>query len=98
MSRAWMSAISHSQKRNGLVCGLSTRKIRTPCSTQNNTTFRSSSHSAAPGVGLEMERVDVLIALRWVLCVLQRAIGTLPEPLRVIRGIRMVGRHLIGEI
>ena len=36
------SRINHSQNANGLVCGLSTRKAFTPCSTQNSTT---SSHS-----------------------------------------------------
>ena len=40
------SRISHSQNGNGLVCGLSTRKIRTPCSTQNRMTSRNASHSA----------------------------------------------------
>src|SRR5687768_2972436 len=35
--------ISHSQKGNGLVWGLSTRKIRTPCSIQNTNTLLSSS-------------------------------------------------------
>ncbi len=40
-SRSRISAISHSQNGNGLVCGLSTRKIFTPCSTQCQTTSRS---------------------------------------------------------
>src|SRR5579871_3903667 len=40
------SARHHSQKPNGLVCGLSTRKIRTPCSTQNKNTLVNSFHSA----------------------------------------------------
>jgi len=30
-----ISASSRSQNRSGLVCGLSTRKIRTPCSIQS---------------------------------------------------------------
>ena len=38
-------AISHSQKRSGLVCGLSTRKIRTPWLIQNSLTSRSSFQS-----------------------------------------------------
>ena len=41
----------HSQNANGLVCGLSTRKIVTPCSIQKRKTSRSASHSAAPVVG-----------------------------------------------
>src|SRR5258708_33560156 len=31
------SPMSHSQNGNGFVCGLSTRKIRTPCPIQNST-------------------------------------------------------------
>ncbi len=37
-SAALACAISQAQKFGGLVCGLSTRKIRTPCSTQCSTT------------------------------------------------------------
>ena len=40
------SPIIHSQKWNDLVCGLSTRKIRTPRAHQNSTTRFSSSQSA----------------------------------------------------
>ncbi len=36
------SASSHSQKASGLVCGLSTRKIRTPCDIQSLTIRRTS--------------------------------------------------------
>ena len=39
------SPISHSQKAKGLVWGLSTRKMRTPCCAQKRTTPFSSSHS-----------------------------------------------------
>src|SRR5690348_16872472 len=61
-----MSAITHSQNGSGLVCGLSTRKILTPCSTQNSRTSRSSAHSpslgnllvVAEGAGLAQQRVD----------------------------------------
>ena len=38
--------IAHSQKANALVCGLSTRKIVTPRSTQNRNTSARSCHSA----------------------------------------------------
>src|SRR5437870_1826866 len=44
--RRCTSAIHHSQKRNGLVCGLSTRKIFTPCETQKRKTSRSAAQSA----------------------------------------------------
>ena len=37
-----MSASSHSQNFSGLVCGLSTRKIRTPWSIQSRTTRSTS--------------------------------------------------------
>src|SRR5260370_38620739 len=40
------SLMSHSQNGNGLVCGLSTRKIRTPCSIQKTTIESSSAHSS----------------------------------------------------
>src|SRR5215467_13342525 len=40
------SRIIHSQKSKGFVCGLSTRKIRTPCSIQNSTMLFNSSHNA----------------------------------------------------
>ena len=39
------SAISHSQNATGFVCGLSTRKTRTPCDTQCSITSRNASHS-----------------------------------------------------
>src|SRR3954452_5697004 len=44
--RRFSSANTHSQNRNGLVCGLSTRKIVTPCSIQNSNTRCSSCQSA----------------------------------------------------
>ena len=44
-STARTSAISHSQKGSGFVCGLSTRKMRTPCETQRRTTSRRAPHS-----------------------------------------------------
>ena len=43
--RSRTSRMSHRQKAVGLVWGLSTRKIRTPRSTQKTTTSRSASHS-----------------------------------------------------
>ena len=53
---ALISLISHSQKRSGLVWGLSTRKMRTPCSIQKQTTLLSSSQSALPVLGFEVKR------------------------------------------
>src|ERR1700731_1986688 len=43
--RAFTSRISHSQKGNGLVWGLSTRKGRTPPPTQNRIVSRNSVHN-----------------------------------------------------
>ena len=42
----WTSPISHSQNGNGLVCGLSTRNMRIPCSIQKSTMLLSSAHKA----------------------------------------------------
>ncbi len=44
-STACTRAISHSQKANGFVCGLSTRKMLTPCSIQKRNTLSSSCQS-----------------------------------------------------
>ena len=40
------SRMHHSQNGSGFVCGLSTRKMRTPLPAQNANTSRSSSHSS----------------------------------------------------
>ena len=43
---AWTSGISQAQKANGLVCGLSTRKIVTPWAIQWSRMALHASHSA----------------------------------------------------
>ena len=43
---ALTSPINHSQNANGFVCGLSTRKMRTPWPAQKRTTSSSAAHSA----------------------------------------------------
>ena len=53
---------------------------------------------ALPVLGLEVERVDVLVLLRRVLGVLDRAVGALAEPGRVLRDERVVGRDLEGDV
>ena len=78
--------------RNGFVCGLSTRKIRTPSSIQNRKTLFSSSHSDCQASRLEIERIDVLIFLRRILGVLNRAVGPLAKPLGMLADVRMIGR------
>jgi hypothetical protein len=40
------SPITHSQKAKGLVCGLSTRNVRTPWPIQNRKMSRQASHKA----------------------------------------------------
>src|SRR5688572_17131608 len=47
---------------------------------------------------LEIERVDVLVFLRWILRVLDRSVGTMPEPLRVLADPRMIGRGLESDV
>ena len=51
-----------------------------------------------PVVRSEVDVVDVLVLLRWVLRVLQRAVGATVEPLGVLAQPRMVGRRLDREV
>src|SRR5207237_260509 len=51
-----------------------------------------------PIVALEVERVDVLVLLRWILRVLDRAVRPMPEPFGVIAHPRMVRRGLPRKI
>ena len=66
--------------------------------TSRATTSRSASQSAAPVVGVEVDVVDVLVALRRVLGVLDRAVGAAVEPLRMLAQPRVVGRALDREV
>ncbi len=70
-TRPRTSAISHSQNANGLVCGLSTRKIAHAV-LASRTGRRRAARPTAPrqSARLEVERVDVLVLLRRVLGVL----------------------------
>ena len=52
----------------------------------------------APGLRLEVERVDVLVLLGRVLGVLDRAVGPVPEPLGVLGDPGVVGRALEGQV
>ena len=92
-----MSAISSSQKGTGLVCGLSTRKMRTPCDIQCRTTRRISGVEALV-VAVEIDRVDVLVLLRRVLGVGDRAVALGREPLGVLLRPRVVGGALQREV
>ena len=51
-----------------------------------------------PVLALEVERVDVLVLLRWVLGVLDRAVGPVSEPLGMLGDPRVVGRALEGDV
>ena len=92
------SAISHSQNAIGLVCGLSTRNTVTPRSTQCRTTSRSASQSARQSSRVEVDVVDVLVALGRVLGVLERAVRAAVEPVGVLAQPGVVGRALDREV
>ena len=92
------SAIIHSQKWNDLVCGLSTRKMRTPRAHQNSIDALQLLPEAAPRGALEVDRVDVLVFLRRVLRVLDRAVRPMPEPFRMLAHPGMIRRALIREV
>ena len=90
--------MSHSQKANGLVCGLSTRKMRTPWPIQWSRMSRHASHSAARSASVvrpEVDRVDVLVLLGRVLGVPDRAVGPVVEPLGML-GAPRGGRASTG--
>ena len=83
--RSLTSAISQSQKRNGLVWGLSTRKMRTPCSTQKiDNDLAALARAPASPSALEIEGVDVLVFLGRVFRVLDAAVGTVAKPFRML--------------
>ena len=84
---AWISPMAHSQKANGLVWGLSTRKIRTPWPIQKSRMSLQACHSSrADRVvgGPHVDRVDVLVLLGRVLGVLDGPVGPVVEPLGVV--------------
>src|SRR5690606_37531597 len=51
-----------------------------------------------PRVRFEIEGIDVLILLRWILGVLDRAVRPSLEPLRVLANVRVVRRALEGDV
>ena len=52
----------------------------------------------APLLGLEVEGIDVLVLLGRVFRILDRPIGALAEPLRMLGNIGMIGRTLESDI
>ena len=92
------SAMTHSQNANGFVCGLSTRKIRDAVRDPELDTSRQLVPERCQSSRLEVERIDVLVLLRRVLGVLDRAVGPVPEPLGMLAHLRVIGRGLEGEV
>ena len=91
------AAMTSCQKRTGLVWGLSMRKIVTPAlihSSMNTLDFLLD----AGHVGVEVDRVDVLILLRRVLREGDGAVRLVAEPVRVLLDPRVVGRALQREV
>ncbi len=91
---------SHSQKANGLVCGLSTLKIRHRRSTQKSMISLQASHSATRSPsrpGPEVEGIDVLVLLGRVLGVGDGPVGAVMEPLGMLADPGMVGRAVRGR-
>ena len=91
-------AMNHSQNANGLVWGLSTRKMRTPCFIQKRTTSCSSTHSACHSAVFEIERENILIKFRRILGILYRAVRTGPKPFAMLLDVRMIRRALECDI
>ena len=91
-------SIIHSQKPNVFVCGLSTRKIFTPWVDPEQHHVAQRLPQRPPVFALEVERIDVLVFLRRVLRVLDRAIGPVPEPFGMLPHPRMIGRALPCEV
>ena len=80
------------------MCGLSTRKIRTPCVDPEQADVTQRAPERSPVVAIEVERIDVLILLRRVLGVLDRAVGAVAEPIRMLADPRMIRRTLPGKV
>ena len=81
------------------MCGLSTRKTRTPWLDPEERRRRGApSQSPCQSSRVEVDVEDVLVALGRVLGVLDRAVGPAVEPLRVLRQPRVVGRALDREV
>ena len=70
----------------------------TPCAIQNRKTSRSAVPQRLPVGALEIERIDVLVFLRRVLRVLDRAVGPMPEPFRMLAHPRMIRRRLERDV
>ena len=82
---------------NALVCGLSTRKTRTPCSIQN--CRHPSAPPTIPATRGSRNRADnVLIFLGRIFRVLDGAVGPLPEPFGMFSRVGVIGRALERDV
>ena len=90
--------MSHSQKGKALVCGLSTRKMRTPLVDPETEDAEQRVPQGAPVAALEIQRIDVLVLLGRILGVLDGSVGALFKPLRMLGDLGMIGRTLEGDV
>ena len=97
-SRSCTSWISHSQNGNGLVCGLSTRKISHALldPEQHDVAQRLPQRDAVGAIEIRID--DVLVFLRRVLGIADRAVGPALEPFRMLGQPGMIRRALDREI
>ncbi len=80
------------------MCGLSTRKIDHALLDPEREDALELVPQRLPVVRLEIERIDVLIFLRRVLCVLHGAVRAPAEPRRVLFHVGVVRRALEGDV
>ena len=94
-----MSAIIQCQNGSGLVCGLSTRKMRTPWSTQNwIDVAQRDPQCRHRRFCVEIGIDDVLVFLGRVFSIPDRSVGAPAEPVGMLAQPWMVRRALNGEI
>ena len=51
-----------------------------------------------PAVRFKVERIDILILLRWVFGILNASVRTVAEPLRVFLHVGVIWRALISQV
>ena len=93
--------MTQSQNANGFVCGLSTRKIVHAVADPELEDVAARRPQRDPVLvprRPELDRVDVLVLLRRVLGVADRAVGPLAEPLGMVPDPRVVGAALEGVV
>ena len=99
MRGAGPRAISQCQKGSGLVCGLSTRKVRTPCSIQKQHDAQDLVPQRSPGRRSRSSSGKMSwYFLGGFSAYLMVPSGRWLEPLRVLPHLRVVRRALEGEV